>query len=961
MKLFSNKKINIFTFCYTFIVITAVFSYPLSIMAAENTGMNKEPQKILTSDTSISYDDYIKKYENIKSGEINVTVDSALSKDDNGQQFKATDIDTKEHMISLSSETSGARFSFEILSSGFYNIGLDYSAGGKKGGDILLDFMVDGAFLFSQAKQVNLKRSYTNEVFPFKTDVNKNQLRPQQIEIKRYSTEYFSDNNGYYNEPFKIFFETGMHSVYIKFTQEGAYIKKLIISPLQSSPDYSVIKEQYDKSGYAVANDRVRVEGEDAILKSSPMLFPSTDRISSATSPSDPTLILLNTIGQNNWKIPGQVLTYNVKVNKTGLYSIAFRVKQNYNRGMISSRRLMIDGKLLYNELGNIQFPFNIDWYVLVAGGDKPYKIYLEEGVHTFSLEAILGDMSDTLKKLENMVYTLNNIYRKVIQITGVVPDRYRDYNLDKAIPGLVKDLKIISSELKLQARVVEGIVKNKGSQASFLLEFANQIDSFIENPTSIPLRLDSFKGNISSLGSWLLSIKEQPLELDYFELYPTGLSAPKAKSDVFEEISFAIKGFMGSFYIDYNSIGVLKKGDNANKSIKVWVNSGRDQAQIVRGLIDEQFTPDTNTAVKLNLVNGSDTLIQATLAGKGPDIALLVANDLPVNLAMRGALTNLKNFEGFKKIEERFYPSAYVKYQFNGGIYAIPNTQDYNMLFYRTDIFNELGINPPDNWDDFYKILPIIQHNNLDVGIPTDQGFFETLIYQNGGTFFNESLTKTNFDTTQALDAFKMWTDFFTDYSVPLVYDFYNRFRTGEMPMGIAPYTTYNILDVLAPELKGLWKMTKIPGTKKVDGTINRAETSSGTASVLMERSKDKQSAFSFLDWWTSDRIQAKFGIEIEGLMGPAARYNVANIKSLEMLPWQTNEYNMLMEQWKTVYAVPQIPSSYDVTRNVTNAFRNVVYYNYNEREILNKYAKYIDTEIERKNKEYRNKLRKP
>jgi ABC-type glycerol-3-phosphate transport system substrate-binding protein len=180
-------------------------------------------------------------------------------------------------------------------------------------------------------------------------------------------------------------------------------------------------------------------------------------------------------------------------------------------------------------------------------------------------------------------------------------------------------------------------------------------------------------------------------------------------------------------------------------------------------------------------------------------------------------------------------------------------------------------------------------------------------------------------------------------------------------MPMGIAPYTTYNILDVLAPELKGLWKMTKIPGTKKVDGTINRAETSSGTASVLMERSKDKQSAFSFLDWWTSDRIQAKFGIEIEGLMGPAARYNVANIKSLEMLPWQTNEYNMLMEQWKTVYAVPQIPSSYDVTRNVTNAFRNVVYYNYNEREILNKYAKYIDTEIERKNKEYRNKLRKP
>lgn len=50
------------------------------------------------------------------------------------------------------------------------------------------------------------------------------------------------------------------------------------------------------------------------------------------------------------------------------------------------------------------------------------------------------------------------------------------------------------------------------------------------------------------------------------------------------------------------------------------------------------------------------------------------------------------------------------------------------------------------------------------------------------------------------------MWTRFYTDYSFPLTYDFYNRFRTGEMPLGLAPYSMYNTLSALAPELDGLW-----------------------------------------------------------------------------------------------------------------------------------------------------------
>lgn len=195
------------------------------------------------------------------------------------------------------------------------------------------------------------------------------------------------------------------------------------------------------------------------------------------------------------------------------------------------------------------------------------------------------------------------------------------------------------------------------------------------------------------------------------------------------------------------------------------------------------------------------------------------------------------------------------------------------------------------------------------------------------------------------------MWTRFYTDYSFPLTYDFYNRFRTGEMPLGLAPYSMYNTLSALAPELDGLWGMTPVPGTANEDGSVNRTVTSSGLASVLMAKAADKESGCRFLDWWTADESQTRFGLELEGLLGPSGRYSAANRKTAAALPWTADAFKALTEQWKSVTAVPQLPASYEVTRNVLNAFRSVVYNGDNERETLNKFAGYIDEEIARKN----------
>lgn len=108
-------------------------------------------------------------------------------------------------------------------------------------------------------------------------------------------------------------------------------------------------------------------------------------------------------------------------------------------------------------------------------------------------------------------------------------------------------------------------------------------------------------------------------------------------------------------------------------------------------------------------------------------------------------------------------------------------------MLFYRTDIFADLHIDPPSTWEEFYETLNILQQNNLQVAIPeTDSSqpgvsvgiaTFNKFLYQSGESYFNEDLSATRFDSPKAVEAFEKWTELYTRYSLEREVNFYNRF----------------------------------------------------------------------------------------------------------------------------------------------------------------------------------------
>lgn len=230
----------------------------------------------------------------------------------------------------------------------------------------------------------------------------------------------------------------------------------------------------------------------------------------------------------------------------------------------------------------------------------------------------------------------------------------------------------------------------------------------------------------------------------------------------------------------------------------------------------------------------------------------------------------------------------------------------------------------------------------------------FTMMLYQKDGKLYKNEDKASALESELSMEAFKEWTTLYTNYKLPLQFDFPNRFRTGEMPLGIADYTFYNHLSVSAPEIRGLWEFVQIPGTVQKDGSIRRDVGSAGTSAIIMDQSKHKDASWEFMKWWTSKDVQVRFGREMEGLMGAAARYPTANIEALKELPWPVKDYEELEEQWQWVQGVPEVPGGYFTGRHLDNAFREVVNNGTNPREALNDYIIYINDEIRVKRKEF-------
>ena len=913
-----------------------------------------------------SYTNYVKKYTDAARPDKTVEV---LGKDYDpasvtDAQITVTTVDGENDVMQWANQEGSVSWTVNIPETGVYNIKMIYEALESNTNDVEFSLLIDGESPYATASRITLSKRWINES-EIKQDSRQNDIRPGQISTPCWQETPLEDIDGLFNEPLEFYMEAGEHTITFESEKAEFAVKSFTFYQYEAPAAYTAPS---DSDLTQAQGQKITLEGETAAYKSSRTLYPTADKSSYLTSSangSSPTKTRYNTIGSGSWTQSTQTVTWEFNVDKAGYYKIGIRGRQDQMRGMYSNRRLYVNGEVPCLEANQIKFYYDTDWSITTPkseNGDDLY-FYLQAGTNTISLEAVPGEIGEIMGDLDELVYNINSYYRQIRQITGPDPDEYNNYMIDTAIPSIVPDFKEYAKTLRDKKAEIEKLSGSGGTEAETLEKMAIVLDKCIKKPDLIPEMMSQIKDNITSVSSFVNQYREQPLEVDMIEVATSDQDFTSCDKSFFGSLGFGFKGFIGSFFEDYNALS-----DEDESAMECWVMLGRDNAEALQQLISSEYNPTAKTKINLKLVQGG--IVEATFAGKGPDLALFMGGDFPIQLAARGVLTDLTTFSDFDEVKSRFADDATVLYQYNGGTYGLPCDQTFPMLFYRSDILSEYGIDPAtdlNTWDGLLNCLPTLQRNYLEVGLIlpvmtstggttqvsaiTEPGnTFAMLLLQQGLNYYNEEQTKTTFDTQEAVNAFDTWTKFYTTYSFQQTYDAFTRFRTGDMPVVIQNYTFYNQLSVAAPEIKGCWGFQPVPGTVQKDGTINHAANSNGSGAIIFTKAADQEGAWDFIKWFTSTDAQVKYGNNIESILGTMGRYATANEEALQQLSWTTSEVNLLLDQLNSQVEIPIIPASYGVTRNVMNAFRAVVNDYDNARDTLFWYNKDINDEITRK-----------
>ena len=964
---------------------------PNSLIAAnatsEDNSTTDEALEILGDD---KWSEYKAKHASAKNyaGE-KIVADSSKVTLGNGAEIVS--YDGKDNVVLLS-DTGSASWTITVPEDGLYAMEILYNYFGSdderaKAADIERTLRINKEVPFTELRNLIFTKKWVDIVddsmietdkvgnitdIKYDKDTSDNERRPAK-ELAPEWTEYtVCDPTGNYNGEFYFFLKKGENVITLEAQKEYMYVASITLRARETLPTYQEYLDYHKNLGHSAASatSAVRLEAEFYSATSSRTIYGQNDRSSAITSPQHPSYSWINDVGGRNgsynWASVGQWIEWSFKVPESGMYTISTRFLQDAVEGLFVSRRIYIDGEVPFEEANNLQFLFDDAWQGGTLGdGEHEFEFYFEAGkTHTFRLEVNFGNLGEIVAELRDCVTRVNAIYIKILAISGSSPDPYMDYTYYKRIPEEIAEMGTISKRLYKVSEQMKEISDGESSSSTAAVENVARVleKMAADSERQIAKNFSQLKSYIGNLGTWINNISQQALILDYFKIQPAGGDVPKGEGNFFQNAWYEIQMFFYSFIRDNSSFGAAEGFEGT--TVDVWTTVSREYTQIIRTIIDQEFAkvrPDI--AINLKLVTAG-TLLPATLSGVGPDVMMDVTSSDCINYAVRGAVLDLSGYKGFDEVQNYFHESSWVPFTVALGssegdiaVYGIPEKQSFNVMFYRKDIFADLGLSVPNTWDEFNAIMPILVSQNYDVGMSHDIGIFNTFIYQNGGALYSNAGTTISFDEDVTLDAFTQLCHFFTTYNFPLKFDAANRFRSGEMPMFIGDYITYyNQFTVFAPELKGLWGFTTVPGTVQEDGTVNKSIVTTMNSIVIMmdaaDRGKD-QAGFDFIKWWMSGDIQGMYANELVALLGPAGKYATANREAFADMSWTANELKEIENQIKNLKGVPEMPGSYIIARNVEFAFLKVYNNDIVPSEALQDYTNAVNAEFARKREE--------
>lgn len=940
----------------------AATAIPLQLMAAQETVQESQTTGSVTEGYAS---------ERIDNGYAKISASYALPEYTGGDiEYPIKDICTSTDAVFTddygytSAVQIGERGSIElelnVVADGIYYMCFDYLADSDTILPVEAQFMIDGDFPFYEMRQQVLESQWSTPQQK-SYDSYGNEVVGIPDMVYEWQNKYIMDSTYRYSGPLGIELTKGRHTVTVTL-KEGT----LLLGNFKLTAKPQV--EAYTGSERAEGDGFIEIQAEDFTYRNASSIH--------ATCEYDPNLYpyqagnrIMNTVDSTSFSEGGQQISYQFAVEKEGNYYLAFHYSQSDKSDFPVFMNIRIDGELPNTEFENCAFAYKKDYnlYTLLDSEGNKISVPLGAGQHTISMQISMEPLRNALETIEQIMGKVNDLSLEVTKVAGTNKDKYRDFSLESYIPGIGDTLIQWADELAAVMEEARTYNPDKKKIAAFssISIAENQLRSLAKKPDELIYRIDELATSTSSVNQHLAnlidSLNGNDFSLDSIYLYQEDAAKqlPRHKN-VFVKAGLGIVRFCTSFGKQAYS------SSNTNpEHLQVSVNRSRQHLEIMQQMITEEFTPQTGIEVDLSLMPDQTKLVLANASGDSPDVATGVNYSIPFELGIRGALKDLTQFDDFAEVAGRYTEGLLMPYVIDDSVYAIPETMNFQVLFYRKDILDKLGLEVPDTLEDVEAMLPDLQMRGLNFYYPTARTvgmktFLDTtpIIFQSGGRLYDTYVEDVTITSEEVVEGFTTLTNLFTIYNLPKdVPNFYQHFRNGDYPIGISDFGTYNLISNAAPEIDGSWGVALIPGVKDENGEVMRYSSAGAESTFLFNSTPEREEqAWEFVKWWSSAQVQAEFGQRLQITYGDEYYWNTANCEAFAQLPWDSDDKEVISEQLTWTMEAPRALASYMVERELSDAYNLVVLgaKSANVREALDDAQKNIKRETLRKLEEF-------
>ncbi len=801
------------------------------------------------------------------------------------------------------------------------------------------------------------------------------ELIPNSSIVSTWDTLTLTDPNRFFESPLKVHLLAGENKISVSVIEGHFLFGNATVGNIYKAPvPYS---EYLMNVNVSTSTPVIEIQAERYLYESRQNIRAKFVRNPSLTPYSYKNRVL-NVLDQTSYRKGGDSVTYLFDVSEDGYYAISFKYLQSANDEFSSFRKIEIDGEVPFEEFLAYAFPFSRNWVyeTLNDGNNNPYMVYLEKGEHTLTLSVTNATVAELYHNFLDILDRMDVLSREINRLTGGLTDRYRDYKLDIYIPTIIDDLEGIKTDILTAKTDIINMYNDDNMAILNELDLAvRYLNQFIENPDEIPPFMSRFsegEGSIYGIiNTNLPFFVDSPLQLDEIVFHDENYELPKANVNFVVRTYENLRSFFYSFFDPkYNESQIVD-----DDTVEIWVRQSRLYIQIMQRMIDEEFTPDTGIKVQLSVMPDEQKIILANAANRTPDAAMGLTVTRPFEFAIRDMLVDLRGLDGFYDLTSEFNKNSFIPFIYEDGVYSIPETMDVKLLFYRKDVLNFLGVEPPETWEEVVSLIPVMQKYNYFFYTPLGgdnsfKTFGETtpFIYQHHGDIYNKAGDKALLNENGAYEAFEFMTDLFSVYNVPITTsNFFQKFRDGLAPIGIGDGNMYIQLKYAAPELAGQWGVMPIPGVEYEysnpsecpgpltdNRCIERWDPTYGVSSVIFNDSQKIDKVWEYFKWWFSSPVQSEFTYQLQSLLGDEFLHMTANVVAFRTSAWPSDSKYEVLEQWEWIRTVGKVPGDYLVERELSNAWNRVVNDGVDARVAIDDAVLIMNRELKRKLEEF-------